>query len=105
MTTDIIQLSKQVAEVLGVPDRRFVYHEWLYLAEDAGRCAEIAADRRISLIQSQLTEDITSSWEIDNLSGICKTISVSPADHNNERIKAYCVAVCKAVIEQAKESN
>lgn len=116
MTTDIEKLSKQAAEALGVPEKRSyptggygssvhqfnVTYREVWLAEDSGRCAEVAADRRIS---TNFVSDryVQANW----LAPLTKKnyVDINLADHNNERIKAYCVAVLKAVIEQAKQED
>lgn len=106
MTTDIIELSKQVAEVLKVPETRDVWDENrliprpIWLAEDSGRCAEIAADKLIDT--THFSDKVRAHW-IGKPFGL-KKYDAYLADHNNERIKAYCVAVCRAVLEQAKQS-
>lgn len=112
MTTDIIELSKQAAEVLGVPASvkiagsssciKDLYSD-IWLAEDAGRCAEIAADKRISTIQCEEDDGKVRAFWYDHR-GDWRYKDEHLADHNNERIKAYCVAVCKAILEQAKQS-
>lgn len=109
MTTDIIELSKQVAEILGRP--AFTEHEYdciqsecppvTWLVDDPGACAEIAADRRISTNYKH-SQIVSASYPTEE--NVFGCLYEELADHNNERIKAYCVAVCKAVIEQAKQS-
>lgn len=110
MTTDLIELSKQAAEVLGVPAfRNIVTHhgddvwgrEELYLAQDHARCAEIAADKRINI--EHYDSSIHSVWHVEGKL-LERFLFVNLADHNNNRLEAYCVAVCKTVLEQAKQS-
>lgn len=107
MTTDIIELSKQAAEVLGVPafvsdnsqhgDNKYGFVD-VWLAEDAGRCAKIAADKRLDVLHKD--DRVSAGVYTDN--GYKPFVGAYLADHNNDRLKAYCVAVCRAVIEQAK---
>lgn len=68
MTPELIELSKQAAEVLGVPackkwaigyepDYGPIYDETktVWLVEDSGRCADIANDRMLATTHSQDT--------------------------------------------------
>lgn len=109
MTTDIIELSKQVAEVLGVPpytdywknlsDEEFSL-KIVYLAEDSGRCADIANSKRMDTlhyVDAVVVEHVDDNNKFHRLYEYL-------LDHNSDRLRAYCVAVCKAVIEQGKQS-
>lgn len=114
MTTDIIELSKKAAEVLGVSackkwtigyeaDCGKIYNETKtkWLAEDAGRCAEIAAGRRISTNLTSPDFVETYWWTKDKR---LLSAQVLLSDYNNNRLKAWRVAVLKAVIEQGEQS-
>lgn len=114
MTTDIIELSKQAAEVLGVPEKRSypiavygnsmhqfnVKYKELWLAEDSGRCAEIAADRMIAITHYD-HDCVIAGWRNAHLVSV--TLGVKLSDHNNDRKQAWRIAVLKAVIEQGKQ--
>lgn len=112
MTTDLIELSNKAAEVLGVPASVPVYagdhpeigpiYDNIWLAEDSGRCADIAADRRIGTVHYK-DDCVITTW-INEDEDYCKTI-VLLADHNGDRKQAWRVAVLKAVIEQGKDNK
>lgn len=103
MTTDqIIELSKQAAEVLGVPafyqpnvitrDIGRLATGKLWLAEDAGRCADIANDRLIDVYHDDYS--VATNYRGRTML----------SDHNNDRLTTWRVAVLKAVIEQGEQS-
>lgn len=104
MTPELIELSKQAAEVLGIPQTIYDHNKTrnlvVWLAEDSGRCAEIAADKRIGTIYYQ-NDFVIATW-ID-IDGDYRKTTVFLADHNNNRLKTWRVAVLKAVIEQGKQ--
>lgn len=116
MTTDLIELSKQAAEVLGIEpkeiypshfsftDKTIHSFSTLWLAEDIGRCAEIAADRMLDTTHSKGAV-IVWYWNTYKKGDIAAyDVEVYLADHNGDREQAWRVAVLKAVIEQEKQS-
>lgn len=95
---ELIELSKQAAEVLGIEayvqgNKDWIHRSITWLAEDSGRCAEIAADKSIDT--TWYDEGVQTLWsdEIEFYS-----------DHNGDRLNTWRVAVLKAVIEQGKQS-
>jgi hypothetical protein len=101
---ELIELSKQAAEVLGIePKEIYPSHfsftdktihgfSTLWLAEDSGRCADIAADRLIHVYHDDYSV-------ATNYRG-----RFMLADHNGDRKQAWRVAVLKAVIELGRQS-
>ena len=112
---ELIELSKQAAEVLGVPackkwaigyepDYGPIYDETKtkWLAEDSERCADIAADKMLDITHSRDTihvwyENIYKKGDI-----AAYDVEVYLEDYNDDRKQAWRVAVLKAVIEQGK---
>lgn len=109
MKPDLIELSKQAAEVLGelaITTRSYFdddiggyIDEDYWLAEDSGRCAEIAADKKINTYWYLANESIEIQL-FDDPDWIF--VEVSLADYNGDRHAAWRAAVLMAVIEQAK---
>lgn len=109
MTTDIIELSKQAAEVLGIPPTIYDLNKTrnlvVWLAEDSGRCAEIAAERSISTDFSVPNFPSASFKGSEGGIGYTSYIVEDIADHNGDRKQAWRVAVLRAVIKQGKQSS
>lgn len=118
-----IEISKQVAEIVGMsapsgylPGKACVgmTERWGmaehgpdlilgWLVDDHGACAEIAADRRITIDQSQDDRVIVIYiYTIDDLK-YYEEIEALLADFPS-RIEATSWAILQAVIEQAKQS-
>lgn len=109
MTPELIELSKQAAEVLGIePMEIYPSHfcfadktthgsSTTWLAEDSGRCADIAIERGINTMVYDRDVDC---WFDNQVYVKIKHISVEFADHNGDKKAAWREAVLKAVIEQ-----
>lgn len=101
-----IEISKQAAEIVGRPAFRSIYkadHKIkfsVWLVDDHGACAEIAADRRISTLQDVDTY-VDARWYLKDGYG-WRNVIAQLADFPS-RIEATSWAICEAVIEQDKE--
>lgn len=113
MTQELIELSKQAAEVLGIEpkeiypshfsftDKTIHSFSTLWLAEDSGRCAEIAVDRGMAIDMLSWPAQATVKYLSKNRD---EYVSENYSDHNGDRHQAWRLAVLKAVIEHGKQS-
>lgn len=99
-----IEISKQVAEIVGRQEKTAIgFRRYLWLVDDHGACAEIAADRRISQDHNDDDSVIVSYAFVFHGLEYIEDIDVDLADFPS-RIEATNWAICEAVIEQAKQS-
>lgn len=108
---DLIELSKQAAEVLGIPAKRFelndeineidefsVTYSSLWLVEDNKQCADIANSWMLNTFQYT---DAVRVEHIDEFLDVCgQTAYLS--DHQGNRDAAWRAAVLKTIVEQGK---
>lgn len=110
MTTDLIELSKQAAEVLGIEPKEIYPSHFIFsdktshsssttwLAEDNGRCAEIANGRMLNT--RHYTDAVMVEYVDESLIAYRRTVYLSSC--HGDRNAAWRVAVLETVIEQGK---